>query len=86
LFACIHVYVVTIAIIIAIMIAILIVIIVVIIIAIIIAILIVIIIVIIIAIIIASTKWFFLVWFVTGDLPCVSLTRSQDDLFRATLH
>jgi len=43
-------------------------------------------IVIIIAIIIASTKWFFLVWFVTGDLPCVSLTRSQDDLFRATLH
>jgi len=82
LFACIHVYVVTIAIIIAIMIAILIVIIVVIIIAIIIAILIVIII----AIIIASTKWFFLVWFVTGDLPCVSLTRSQDDLFRATLH
>ena len=75
-------YVVTIAIIIAIMIAILIVIIVVIIIAIIIAILIVIII----AIIIASTKWFFLVWFVTGDLPCVSLTRSQDDLFRATLH
>ena len=64
------------------MIAILIVIIVVIIIAIIIAILIVIII----AIIIASTKWFFLVWFVTGDLPCVSLTRSQDDLFRATLH
>jgi len=76
------VYVVTIAIIIAIMIAILIVIIVVIIIAIIIAILIVIII----AIIIASTKWFFLVWFVTGDLPCVSLTRSQDDLFRATLH
>jgi len=76
------VYVVTIAIIIAIMIAILIVIIVVIIIAIIIAILIVIII----AIIIASTKWFFLVWFITGDLPCVSLTRSQDDLFRATLH
>ena len=67
-------YVVTIAIIIAIMIAILIVIIVV------------IIIVIMIAIIIASTKWFFLVWFVTGDLPCVSLTRSQDDLFRATLH
>ena len=63
-------YVVTIAIIIAIMIAILIV----------------IIVVIIIAIIIASTKWFFLVWFVTGDLPCVSLTRSQDDLFRATLH
>ena len=54
--------------------------------AIIIAILIVIIIVIIVAIIIASTKWFFLVWFVTGDLPCVSLTRSQDDLFRATLH
>ena len=75
-------YVVIIAITIAIMIAILIVIIVVIIIAIIIAILIVIII----AIIIASTKWFFLVWFVTGDLPCVSLTRSQDDLFRATLH
>ena len=68
----------TIAIIIAIIIAILV--------ATIVVIIVVIIIVIIVAIIIASTKWFFLVWFVTGDLPCVSLTRSQDDLFRATLH
>jgi len=78
LFTCIHVYVIIIAITIAIIIAIII--------AILIVIIVVIIIVIMIAIIIASTKWFFLVWFVTGDLPCVSLTRSQDDLFRATLH